>query len=167
MAWTNPKDDWVNLAEFGNALKKLRPTFEAQDFGERGLGSLLRRMTDIFEIRADESNPIVYYVRIRQDNTHTLSVGAGTDQAEVGNKASFGGSIIPAVFPKVATGKVHNLKLGFGFIAPDDGSENPFFHATEVVGCTIFDLRPGDPVEYEPGVNERGLCARKVRRVAA
>ncbi len=62
-----------------------------------------------------------------------------------------------------ATGKIHNLKLGFGFIAPDDGSENAFFHATEVVGCTIFDLRPGDPVE-RGGVNEEGPCGWKVTR---
>ena len=65
-----------------------------------------------------------------------------------------------------ATGKVHNLKLGFGFIAPDDGSENIFFHATEVIGCTIFDLRPGDPVGYEAGENEQGPCAWKIRRLA-
>jgi cold shock CspA family protein len=48
---------------------------------------------------------------------------------------------------------------------PDDGTENLFFHATDVEGCTIFDLKPGDAVEYEPGINEKGPCGRKVRRV--
>jgi cold shock CspA family protein len=159
-------DDWVNLAALGNALKDAEPTFTTDAFGERSLGSLLRRMTDVFDMRADESNPIVYYVRIKLDNTRSPAGTNGAAKAEIGKEASFAGPAIPTVFPKLATGKIHNLKLGFGFIAPDDGSENPFFHATEVIGCTIFDLRPGDPVEYEPGVNERGLCARKVRRVA-
>ena len=115
-------------------------------------------MTDVFEIRPDENNPIVYYVRPKRDGAgsvanpnHVVKVPAQSSQL--------------APLPKAATGVVHNLKLGFGFIAPHDGSENVFFHATEVIGCTIFDLRPGDAVEYEPSVNERGLCALKVRRV--
>jgi cold shock CspA family protein len=68
--------------------------------------------------------------------------------------------------PTLMRGKIHNLRLGFGFIIPDDGSENAFFHATDVEGCTIYDLKPGDAVEYEPGTNERGPCGRKVRRIA-
>lgn len=158
-------DDWVNLADFGNALKDEEPTFTAEAFGDRSLGSLLRRMTDVFDMRADESNPIVYYVRIKPGIARSTVGATSVGHAEVGKDTSFIGPNILAEIPKLATGKVHNVKLGFGFIAPDDGSENHFFHATEVVGCTIFDLRPGDRVEYEPGVNEKGLCARKVRRM--
>lgn len=159
VAFINSKDEWANLAEFGNALKKIESTFQPQDYGERSLGSLIRRMTDVFEIRPDENNPIVYYVRPKRD-----AANAVTNPNQIIKAPAQSPQL--ASLPKAATGVVHNLKLGFGFIAPDDGSENLFFHATEVVGCTIFDLRPGDAVEYEPSVNERGLCALKVRRVS-
>jgi cold shock CspA family protein len=151
------KDDWVNMAEYGNALKRQDPTFQPQDFGERSLGGLVRRMIDDFDVKADNSNPVpVYYIRLKHPATSPAA-------------AKFGVPTPPTVSQprRQATGKIHNLKLGFGFIAPDDGSENVFFHASEVVGCTIFDLRPGDPVEFEAGVNERGACAWKVRRLGS
>ena len=147
-------EDWINLAEFGNVLKKLEPTFQPQKFGERSLGSLLRRVPD-FELRNDETNPIVYYLRIKEENRRPLF----TIPPQVSP------AVVPPI-PKLARGKIHNLRLGFGFIMPDDGSENAFFHATDVEGCTIFDLKPGDAVEYEPGTNERGPCARKIHRIA-
>lgn len=149
------KDDWVNLAEYGSALKRQDPTFQPQDFGERSLGGLVRRMIDDFDIKADTSTPPVYYIRLKPHATTSQPQPAPPPSQQ------------PAQPRRHATGKVHNLKLGFGFIAPEDGSENIFFHATEVIGCTIFDLRPGDPVEYESGVNERGPCAWKVRRLGA
>jgi len=147
------KDGWVNLAEFGSTLKKQDPTFQPQDFGEKSLGTLVRRMIDVFDMKADGNSPPVYFIRLKSQATTIQSPPVATPLPQ------------PTKPKHHATGKVHNLKLGFGFIAPDDGSENAFFHATEVVGCTIFDLRPGDPVEYEAGVNEQGPCAWKVNRL--
>jgi cold shock CspA family protein len=148
------KDEWVNLAEYGNTLKRQFATFQPMDYGERSLGGLIRRMTDIFEIKTDSNTPPVYHIR-RKANAEIIHTPPQLLQ--------------PPSSPPAhrATGKVHNLRLGFGFIAPDDGSENIFFHATEVVGCTIFDLRPGDPVEYQSGVNEKGPCAFKVQRLTS
>jgi cold shock CspA family protein len=150
----NSTEGWVNLAEYGNAMKKLEPTFQPQNFGERSLGSLLRRVTDLFDLRNDETNPIVYYLRMKEEKSRSL--------VSIPMQAS--SAVVPPT-PKLARGKIHNLRLGFGFIMPDDGSENAFFHATDVEGCTIFDLKPGDAVEYEPGTNEKGPCARKIHRV--
>jgi cold shock CspA family protein len=148
------KDGWVNLAEFGSTLKKQDPTFQAQDFGEKTLGGLVRRV-GIFDFKTDGNTPAVYYIRLKQQAPVILADSLPTAPHDAAQPRSH------------ATGKVHNVKLAFGFIAPDDGSENAFFHATEVVGCTIFDLRPGDPVEYDAGKNEQGPCAWKVRRVGS
>lgn len=152
----NSTDGWVNLAEYGGAVKKLDPAFQPQNFGERGLGSLIRRVPELFEMRNDESNPIVFYLRMNDEKVRSSSP-ARTQEP------------VPAVLShaKLATGKIHNLRLGFGFIMPDDGSENLFFHATDVVGCTIFDFKPGDMVEFESFMGEKGPCARKVRRLDA
>jgi cold shock CspA family protein len=147
------KDGWVNLAEYGSTLKKQDPTFQPQDFGEKSLGTLVRRMIDVFDMKADGNSPPVYYIRLKPQTTTIQPQPVAPPPPQSTKPRRHG------------TGKIHNLKLGFGFIAPDDGSENAFFHATEVVGCTIFDLRPGDPVEYEAGVNEQGPCAWKVTRL--
>lgn len=152
----NSTDGWVNLAEYGNAVKRLDATFQPQDFGERSLGSLLRRVPDLFELRNDETNPIIYYLRMKDETPRVLAQIPNLPNP-VSNSSS--------TTAKLAKGKVHNLRLGFGFIMPDDGSENLFFHATDVEGCTIFDLKPGDAIEYEPGMNEKGPCGRKVRRL--
>jgi cold shock CspA family protein len=149
------KDGWVNLAEFGSTLKKQDATFKPQDFGEKSLGTLVRRMSDVFDMKAEGNTPPVYYIRLKAQtpNLQPQSIGSPPQDSTQPRRH--------------VTGKVHNLKLGFGFIAPDDGSDNAFFHASEVVGCTIFDLRPGDPVEYDAGVNEQGPCAWKVTRLGA
>jgi len=148
------KDDWVNLAEYGSALKRLDATFQPQDFGERSLGGLIRRMIDDFDVKSDGSTPPVYFIRMKPQAVNSQPKPAGPAAAQ------------PTQPRRRATGRIHNLKLGFGFIAPDDGGENVFFHSTEVVGCTIFDLRPGDPVEFELGTNERGPAAWKVKRLS-
>jgi CspA family cold shock protein len=44
---------------------------------------------------------------------------------------------------------------GFGFIAPDDGGEDIFFHSTSVVGGGYDQLREGQRIEYEAGADPR------------
>lgn len=156
-------DAWVNLADFGNALKDAKPSFQPQSFGERNLGSLLRRLADIFEMRTDEHNPIVFYIRekVRLQPPAPISPISAPLMPPSPSTAAASPPL-----PKIARGRIHNVRMGFGFIKPDDGSENLFFHATEVIASSIFDLQPGDAVEYEPGVNEKGPCARNVRRMS-
>ena len=52
---------------------------------------------------------------------------------------------------------------GFGFIAGDSGSNDMFFHHTEVQGVMFEDLREGQTVEYEIGQGRKGPCAVSVR----
>jgi CspA family cold shock protein len=53
---------------------------------------------------------------------------------------------------------------GFGFLAPEDGSDDLFVHASEVVGGDgARVLREGQVVEFELGEGPRGPQARRVR----
>lgn len=53
---------------------------------------------------------------------------------------------------------------GFGFLAPQDGSDDLFVHASEIVGEDGPKLlREGQVVEYEVGEGNRGPQARHVR----
>jgi cold shock CspA family protein len=67
----------------------------------------------------------------------------------------------------VAMGWIQALKNGYGFIAPDQGGPNMFFFHEDVIGIDFLDLKAGDRVQYVVGQNDRGSCAKEVRRVTA
>jgi len=53
---------------------------------------------------------------------------------------------------------------GFGFITPDDGSEDVFFHRSRLAPRVPFeDLREGDQVVFQTRPGEKGPQAFDVR----
>jgi cold shock CspA family protein/uncharacterized LabA/DUF88 family protein len=74
---------------------------------------------------------------------------------------------LPEVVPDLNTytGKVQAVKEGFGFITPDLGGENLFFHYRSVVNTDFNALKIGDPVQYLIGQNDRGPCAIEIYRL--
>src|SRR5436853_2901568 len=53
---------------------------------------------------------------------------------------------------------------GFGFITPDDGSDDVFFHRSRLAGRTQFeDLREGEQVEFQVRAGEKGPQAFDVK----
>jgi CspA family cold shock protein len=67
----------------------------------------------------------------------------------------------------MATGTVKTISdRGFGFIRPDEGREDIFFHRSSLVGVAIEELRQGEQVSFntEPDPRGRGLRAVDVRR---
>jgi cold shock CspA family protein len=65
------------------------------------------------------------------------------------------------------TGSIQALKNGYGFIVPDQGGPNMFFYHEDVIGADFLDLKIGDRVQYTLGQNDRGSCAKEVRRLSA
>jgi CspA family cold shock protein len=61
------------------------------------------------------------------------------------------------------TGKIkfYNGEKGFGFIAPDDGASDLFFHISGVSGDES-QLQDGTAVTYEIGEGKKGPCAVEV-----
>ena len=51
--------------------------------------------------------------------------------------------------------KFYNSQRGFGFIAPDNGQQDVFVHATALERAGIFDLREGQKVKFETQVDPR------------
>ncbi|MGI0120182.1 cold-shock protein [Zooshikella sp. RANM57] len=58
------------------------------------------------------------------------------------------------------TVKFFNTAKGFGFIAPNDGSKDLFFHKNDIQG---YEPRDGDTVEFEVGQSQKGPCAINVQ----
>lgn len=59
-------------------------------------------------------------------------------------------------------GAILSIKEGYGWIKPDQGSENAFFYYAEVVNVDFNDLEKGDKVEFTLGRNDKGPCATEV-----
>ncbi len=53
---------------------------------------------------------------------------------------------------------------GFGFITPEDGSKDFFFHQSALVDVTFGELKVGDAVTFETEDSEKGPRAKDVRR---
>jgi CspA family cold shock protein len=54
---------------------------------------------------------------------------------------------------------------GYGFISPDDGSEDVFVHHTGIAGDGFKSLQEGDKVTYDVTQGRKGLQAENVTSV--
>lgn len=50
----------------------------------------------------------------------------------------------------------------FGFITPEDGSKDIFFHATSLSGIDFSQLKVGDAISFEVEESDRGPRAANV-----
>jgi CspA family cold shock protein len=64
----------------------------------------------------------------------------------------------------MATGTVKwfNAEKGFGFIAPDDGTNDVFVHQSAINTSGYRDLREGAKVSYEAEAGDKGPKATNV-----
>ncbi|UXY15597.1 cold-shock protein [Chitiniphilus purpureus] len=66
----------------------------------------------------------------------------------------------------MATGTVKwfNDSKGFGFITPDDGSQDLFAHFSEIQGNGFKSLQENQRVEFEVKQGPKGLQAAAIRK---
>lgn len=62
-------------------------------------------------------------------------------------------------------GKIKTLtEKGFGFITPDGGDKDVFFHSSALAGIEFNDLQVGDAVSFETEDSDKGPRAVNVQR---
>lgn len=57
------------------------------------------------------------------------------------------------------------MEKSFGFITPEGGTKDVFFHATSLNGIQFSELKVGDVVTFEVEESEKGPRAVNVTRV--
>ena len=60
------------------------------------------------------------------------------------------------------TVKWFNAEKGYGFIAPNDGGDDVFFHYSEIQGNGFRTLEENQQVEFEIGEGAKGPQAQQV-----
>lgn len=63
------------------------------------------------------------------------------------------------------TVKWFNAEKGFGFISPNDGSQDVFVHYSEIEGNGFRTLEEDQQVEFEVTDGAKGLQAQHVRTI--
>jgi CspA family cold shock protein len=56
------------------------------------------------------------------------------------------------------------MDKGFGFISPENGGKDIFFHTNSLVGVQFDELREGDAVSFDTEDTEKGKNATNVQR---
>ena len=64
-------------------------------------------------------------------------------------------------------GTIKKVLNGFGFIAPEDGSKDIFFHANDLNEVAFESLNEGDIVTFEIGESDKGPKAEMVSLATA
>jgi len=110
-------------------------------------------MHGIIDDRARRSDPLI--------------TGLFVPRKEIGLPTSFEPSRAENVAGEAikSTGVIKRIKEGFGFIVPDQGGADIFFYYLDTIDVDFLDLKPGDRVEYAIGRNDKGPCAKEVRRI--
>lgn len=131
-------DRWVNLANIGLSLKKKDSTFSHAKYGYSKLAEMLDDIPKI-EIKYDNFEKTVALAR-------TI----------VGKLAEKQGATL--------SGVVKNIKEGYGFIEPDNGGHNIFFHSSKLSNVGFWELQIGDKVSYSTYNTDRGLSAENIEK---
>ena len=61
------------------------------------------------------------------------------------------------------TVKWYNARKGYGFITPDDNSDDVFVHATALKNSGLKKLYTGSEVTYETDQDEKGTRAKSIK----
>ena len=61
------------------------------------------------------------------------------------------------------TVKWYNARKGYGFITPNDNSDDVFVHATALKDCGLKKLYTGSEVTYETDQDEKGKRAKSIK----
>jgi CspA family cold shock protein len=105
---------------------------------------------------------------LTEDDLALIKQGVGD---KTGRPASEGGSAAgeeASGAPAEQTGSIVTYfeEKGFGFLRPDNGGRDVFFHISRVVDSDATQLRPGAKVIFELGMDRSGKMAASAVKIA-
>lgn len=103
-----------------------------------------------------------------EDDLALIKQGVGDKTSRPGQSSAESGDSGGEAATGAQTGAVVTYfeAKGFGFLRPDDGGRDIFFHVSRLVEGLATDLRPGTRVLYELGMDRTGKMAAASVRIA-
>ena len=118
-------------------------------------------MHQVLDDRSHRNDPLINGVFMPKSEFNVRAAIAAAPSEPAAVPAPSPAEAVPA--GEAASGRIQNLKDGFGFITPASGGANLFFFHTSVLNADFTELKLGDAVTYETGQNDKGECAVNVR----
>ncbi|HWC00922.1 MAG TPA: cold shock domain-containing protein, partial [Bryobacteraceae bacterium] len=111
-----------------------------------------------------ENQPVA---ELTEDDLALIKQGVG-DKTSRPSSASSGASSSASEQTGEQTGFVVTYfeAKGFGFLRPDDGGRDVFFHVSRLTEGESTELKPGARVIYELGMDRTGKMAARTLRIA-
>ena len=104
---------------------------------------------------------------LTEDDLALIKQGVGDKSTRPSSASSEGGESNEAPTGEQPGSVVTYFEAkGFGFLRPDDGGRDIFFHVSRLVEGLATDLRPGTRVLYELGMDRTGKMAASSIRIA-
>ena len=104
---------------------------------------------------------------LTEDDLALIKQGVGDKSSRPASASSEGGESNEAPSGEQPGSVVTYFEAkGFGFLRPDDGGRDIFFHVSRLVEGLATDLRPGTRVLYELGMDRTGKMAASSIRIA-
>jgi CspA family cold shock protein len=115
-------------------------------------------------LKMPESRPVANWT---EDDLALVKQGVGDKSTRPASANSGGGSSGDSETPSAETGAVVTYfeDKGFGFLRPDGGGRDVFFHISRLNEGQASDLVPGARVAYELGMDRTGKMAASSVRV--
>ena len=102
-----------------------------------------------------------------EDDLSLIKQGVGDKTTRPSSASSEGGEAAEAPTGEQGGAVVTYFEAkGFGFLRPDDGGRDIFFHVSRLAEGLATDLRPGTRVFYELGMDRTGKMAASSIRIA-
>jgi cold shock CspA family protein/uncharacterized LabA/DUF88 family protein len=115
-------------------------------------------MSDEIDSRGRKKDPAIARLFVQRPKEAATIVGIEDPRSAVG-----GGQMEDS---DTRTGVIANLNVdkGYGFVRPDGGGDNMFFHVKSLIDCELAELSPGSAVAFNVIGTDRGPNAVAVRR---
>ena len=123
-----------------------------------------RKRNPNLQIPADTQTP----TELTEDDLALIKQGVGdkTSRPSQGSGESGGSSGEVPSGEQAGSVVTYFEAKGFGFLRPDDGGRDIFFHVSRLAEGLATDLRPGTRVLYELGMDRTGKMAASSIRIA-
>lgn len=103
---------------------------------------------------------------LSDDDLALIKQGVGDKSSRSGQGAAEGGAGDGAPREQIGSVVTYFEAKGFGFLRPDDGGRDVFFHVSRLAEGDPTTLKPGTRLLYELGMDRTGKLAASSVRIA-